>query len=67
MADQPRSTQYAIRNTQYETIRRPYSIIREFGTRKSVGNKYGVRGIHNKANSELGGECAEVKEGLPLS
>jgi len=33
------------RNTQYEIIWRPYSIIGEFGMHISVGNKYGVHGI----------------------
>ena len=29
----------------FDRIRRPYSIIGEFGTHISVGNKYGVPGI----------------------
>lgn len=41
---------HAVRNTQYEIIQRPYSIIREFETHISVGNKYGVLGIPRTRN-----------------
>jgi len=35
----------------FDRIRRPYSIIDEFGTKISAGNKYGVPGIHLHLNT----------------
>ena len=47
ISDEAKHLGYVVVSNGFDRIRRPYSIIGEFGTHILVGNKQGVSGVTN--------------------